>query len=303
VTVISSEGTSSPITITDSLGTTLVAVPVPGLSTGETHSATYEWMGATRGVHTIGPIVEERGDPFGLTTRSAVHGLVDQVLIHPVIHKLGGSPNVSALQQRTTPFRSVSDDPLSEFRTLRAYEVGDDPRLIHWKSSARGAGLVVRDFLDLRQNARVVLLDTADTSHTANEFEDAVEIAASLAVTFFESRLVSVAKTNDPLSPGRDQPIRNRNEILELFARVSHTRTADVLPERRALTGRSMNGPVFLVTGSRSQLLPRLLASQAVRSRLAVVRVGAGRSGGHLPVPHLDVTSSVDFARRWRMSA
>jgi hypothetical protein len=97
--------------------------------------------------------------------------------------------------------------------------------------------------------------------------------------------------------------VRERNQILDLFSRVTHSKPDELLSERRALTGRSMNGPVFLVTGTRSQLLPRLLASQAVRSRLAVVRVGSSRRNGHLPVPHLDVSSSVDFARRWRMSA
>jgi uncharacterized protein (DUF58 family) len=304
VTIEAGDHTTSPVVLTDTIGRQDVSVLVPGLPAGERHVTTYQWFGVPRGVHQVGPVVEERSDPFGLTNRSVEHGLVDQVLVHPVIHRLGDAAAIVAVQQKATPFRSVSDDPMADFRTLRDYQPGDDPRLIHWPSTARTGQLVVRDFLDLRQTARLVVLETADSCHTPDEFEDAIEIAASLAILFLSSRSISVARTTDIANPGRDVPLRHRDEVLELFSRVRHTRGDDTLDGRNVVTGRAVTGSIHLVTGERSLVLPRLLGSASIRSRLSVTRVvSGGRTAPRLSVPYLDVASSVEFARRWRRSA
>ena len=41
-----------------------------------------------RGVHQIGPILEERRDPFSLAVRTTQHALFDELWVHPVIHPL-----------------------------------------------------------------------------------------------------------------------------------------------------------------------------------------------------------------------
>jgi uncharacterized protein (DUF58 family) len=293
---------SAAVTLIDQLGGRTVTIDVPSLSEGQEFEAKYQWSGLPRGVYEVGPVREEQTDAFGLTVRASRHDLIDQVLIHPLVHKLGRASDMVTLHQQNTPFRSVSDDPLADLRALREYQPGDDPRLIHWPSTARIGTLVVRDFLDLRQNARLVLLDASDATLTASEFEEAVEIAASLAACFLEAGLITVVRTTDPDAAGTDKPIRNRTELLEVLTRVRRVPPANALNERRLLRTSSVSGSIHVVCGPRSALVPTLLSASALRSRVSVVRVCSRRLSTPLRVPTLDVETSVEFARRWRLS-
>ena len=69
------------------------------------------------------------------------------------------------------------------FHRLRDYVVGDDLRLVHWRSSARTGRLVVKHNVDTSQPYTVVLLDLRPGRYTAESFEAAVDVAASVLVT------------------------------------------------------------------------------------------------------------------------
>jgi uncharacterized protein (DUF58 family) len=294
---------SSPVTLIDQLGGQSVVIEIPALVDDQEYEARYQWTGLPRGAHAVGPVREERTDAFGLTVRASSHDVVDEVLVHPLVHRLGRSSQSANIQQQNTPYRSVSDDPLADLRAMREYQPGDDPRLIHWASTARTGTLVVRDFLDLRQTARFVLLDTSDSGLTPSEFEEAVEITASLALCFHEASLTTILRTNDPEAPGVDKPIRHRNEVLELLTRVNQVKRSEVVDDRKLLRASAAAGTIHVVCGPRSTLLPPLLAASALRNRVSVVRVAGRRLSAPLRVPTLDVTTSVEFARRWRLSA
>lgn len=302
--LIRPETTATPTaTFTDQLDKITVEVQVPALDADEEFEATYRWTGMTRGAHIVGPLREERWDPFGLTVRADRHDETDEVLVHPVVHQLGRVDSEHSRHRRSTPFSSISDDPLSELRALREYQPGDDPRLIHWPSTARTGMLVVRDFLDLRQNARLILLDTSDTNLTAPEFEDAVEIAASLAISYLQAKLATVVRTSDPEAPGSVRPVKDRDEILKLLARVQRCRASDALGERSLLSQVPSAGAIQLICGPRSAMLHPLLASSAMRNRVSVIRIAQRRPLAALNVPTIDVSTSVEFARTWRMTA
>jgi uncharacterized protein (DUF58 family) len=140
-----------------------------------------------RGVHYIISVTLRSSDPLGWFTRSWAQDIsIDPLIIYPLIVPLD-SINIPAFQ----PFgflpthKKLVDDPL-QVAGLRDYQIGDDPRTIHWKASAR-TGTLQSKLLDPGGNYRfVVVLDVvADIDYFWKTepvlFEYAVTIAASLA--------------------------------------------------------------------------------------------------------------------------
>src|SRR5438270_830794 len=67
-----------------------------------------------------------------------------------------------------------------EFYALRAYEVGDDLRRVHWPSTARRDDLMIRQHEMPWQGRATVLLDVRQGAHTEQSLEQAVSATASL---------------------------------------------------------------------------------------------------------------------------
>ncbi len=163
---------------------------------------------ARRGVLRVGPVHVRRSDPFGLLTRSQQVGEAAVVHVHPVVHPL--TPLASA--------RSSSPDGLSvdsrtdggvTFHALREYVPGDDPRHVHWRSSARAGTLLVRRYVDPSEPVTTVLLDTrayAYPSGAAGDraFDAAVDVAASVLFASARRRFpVRLRTTGDVRVAGR----------------------------------------------------------------------------------------------------
>jgi uncharacterized protein (DUF58 family) len=66
------------------------------------------------------------------------------------------------------------------FSSLREYVPGDDPRQIHWRTTARTGHLIVREHIDTMEPTTTVVLDTRTDVLTPAAFEDAIELAASV---------------------------------------------------------------------------------------------------------------------------
>ncbi len=76
---------------------------------------------------------------------------------------------------------SVGDS--TEFMSLREYRQGDALNHIHWKSYARHGRLIVKEYQDEYFVRRALLLDTFAGPIENDQFEAAVSVAASLAMT------------------------------------------------------------------------------------------------------------------------
>ncbi len=76
---------------------------------------------------------------------------------------------------------SVGDS--SEFMSLRDYQQGDSLNTIHWKSYAKQGKLIVKNYQDEYFVRRALLLDTFVGSKTNEQFEAAVSVAASIAMS------------------------------------------------------------------------------------------------------------------------
>lgn len=76
---------------------------------------------------------------------------------------------------------SVGDS--AEFMSLRDYRQGDALNHIHWKSFARHGKLIVKEYQDEYFVRRALLLDTYAGALDNDQFEAAVSVAASIAMT------------------------------------------------------------------------------------------------------------------------
>jgi uncharacterized protein (DUF58 family) len=159
---------------------------VPALPPGAMAEARYDLPTGRRGARPVGPLAVSVGDPFGLVERRVEVAAAAQLVVHPRIHPvlaLPGSPTREARHGRTAPARAARGD---DFFALREYEVGDDLRRVHWRSTARLGELMLRqDELRFGEVA-TVLLDTRAAAHQGDSFERALEVAASIAAALVE---------------------------------------------------------------------------------------------------------------------
>jgi len=79
------------------------------------------------------------------------------------------------------------------FREVREYRRGDNPRHIHWRSSARHGSLVMKQFDAVATSETWIVLDLDPASHAGSgedhTFERSLEIAASIATHQIRSGL------------------------------------------------------------------------------------------------------------------
>ncbi len=299
--VAEAEHSTLPSRIHDQLGSTTVVVDLPAVTAGEPTVVGYRIRAATRGPHQLGPVLEERGDPFGLATRTIRHDVIDEILIHPVIHRLALPDNASRAREALEARARLSDDPTADFRSLREYVPGDDQRRIHWLSSARTGTVLVRDTFELRRATKTVVLETLDRTIEPALFEDAVEIAASLVLEAMRRQISVVARTRDRACPGRPTALTHREEALELFTRVRRTTEPATVRTASVLGSREPSDQIIVIAGASSPLVAQLGAAPALAGRVLVIRLAPdGAALARLPIRSVDVSSVDHFLHRWR---
>ncbi|WP_250034079.1 DUF58 domain-containing protein [Paractinoplanes maris] len=155
----------------------VVAGQVHVVRTGDTGE--YPLPTGVRGRHPVGPLEVGREDPLGLARGRHRTGSATTLVVYPrqLPARAGGGPS------RRTPPGPATDDlrrGAAEPRGIREYEPGDEVRRMHWRATAHTGRLMVRDLGDPRQARLTVLLDTRAGVLAAGDFEEAVDLAASL---------------------------------------------------------------------------------------------------------------------------
>jgi uncharacterized protein (DUF58 family) len=187
--------------ITATRGVRLSIAPLDGL--GRTHGA-YRLPTSRRGVVEIGPMRIDDFDPMGLARLS--HRIPDRVrlIVHPPIEPL-------------PPIRMpAGDDPLlgdelrqslglstEDFDGLREYVAGDDPRRIHWPSTAHHDELLVRQYRPPRHGRLTVVLDTRPPGDRESVLDRTTSVAASIAAVVLSAGDAARIETTD----GRSTPL------------------------------------------------------------------------------------------------
>jgi uncharacterized protein (DUF58 family) len=122
-------------------------LPFEVAASGET-SLAVTLVGRARGTHALGPVALRVLAPFGLVQRTLRFEPDDQVTVAPSVAGVQRLRLLAAEHRlRDAGVRAVRRrGGGTTFAGLREYAVGDDPRRIDWKATARRDALITREF-------------------------------------------------------------------------------------------------------------------------------------------------------------
>ena len=150
---------------------------LPRVGAGTERLVTWEETLATRGRHRLGGIRIATRFPFGLFLKAGRPALTSDVVVFPAVHPISSEllRQIGAAGQAPARRRGAGSD----LYNLRVYRSGDDPRLIHWRSSAKTQTLTVRELeAETTEDTRLILLGVGTPGPV---LEAALSEAASLA--------------------------------------------------------------------------------------------------------------------------
>jgi uncharacterized protein (DUF58 family) len=265
------------------VGTGLVDVVVPAVAPRGTHEQRVPVPTTRRGVLDVGPVTGVRADPVGLVRRELVWTAREQVVVHPRTIAIPSTSTglVRDLEGQATTDLSPAD---IAFHAIREYTPGDDPRTIHWKSTAKTGAFMVRQFEDTRRSHLVVALGVSRAEYgDDDEFELAVSVAASLggrAVRDGREVTVVVSERTPefarrPVRALHPLPTVTPTRLLDAFARVGLADACLPVAEVASLVGRDTAGisVAFLVVGSTVPVASLRLAATRFPVGVEVVAV------------------------------
>ncbi len=270
-----------------------VRVPYPALGRDERTEATGTIPTRRRGVFQVGPWSIERVDPFGLAIGRRYGETISTVIVHPRIHALQGPYGAMHTVENESLMRRTASDPLSGFVSLREYVPGDDPRLIHWPTTARMGNLMIREHVELRRPEFTVVLDTARFVSTEADFEEMVDVAASVAVHAIRSGIHVTVRTNSRHHPGLVQPMDRETRVLDMLTPVEQVEGDALTPLPELFRSGFDYTTIVLVTGPNGPSGTLLHAE-----RLSVVRIGEGAAA--TAGVAFAAADALEFVQRWR---
>ena len=210
-----------------------------------TQSTSYRHTLPRRGRYTFSGFRVSTKFPFTLFRKSRIIDAATEVVVYPALR-----PVPPPAEQRAVYAGDEAPLPRGrrgEFHGLREFRQGDDPRDIHWRSSARRGRRMVREHDD--EASRRVVLFVEHVRPTKDEagaalVEGAISLAASLVVDYLERGYVVRLVTRCgqvPWAQGRGTQAR----FLEQLALLP------VLDEMRPWSGEPDGGsaPQYVVPG------------------------------------------------------
>ncbi|MGE0159632.1 MAG: DUF58 domain-containing protein [Gemmatimonadales bacterium] len=180
-----------------------------------------------RGIYPLRTVTISTSFPFGLFRKERDVEIPAEIVVWPRTDRPVREPRTGGGRApRVGRTARGAPGARGEYRSLRGYRPGDDPRDIHWRSSARSPNPVVREYDADGAETRWICLDTRDDPGEAAEV--AVEVAAALlAGAAAAQRPFALAAGTMVLEPGHGPGHLER--ALDILARVDFS-SADAAP-------------------------------------------------------------------------
>ncbi len=156
-----------------------------------------------RGVFPLGTLTLATSFPFGMFKKERDIHLPGELVIWPRTDLPVRTPTPPGGRNRPMPVATLAGvaGARGEYRGLREYRPGDDPRDIHWRSTARRGQPVVREYDVDAGEAVWICLDT--NAPPGDRAEAAIETAASLAAQALEAgRRFALQTPSRSVEPG-----------------------------------------------------------------------------------------------------
>lgn len=167
---------------TETLNANVLFSRIPRRSECTTH---YQLRLMKRGVYRFDSAEVTTRYPMGFVERGLIVDSKDEIIVYPRIGRLstGWKRNLSAISPVQQTLRRRHGSMNDDFHHIREYRVGDDPRAIHWKTSARRNELMVQEYRESRERDLHLILDLWSPPKPNDEQKIKVENAVSLAAT------------------------------------------------------------------------------------------------------------------------
>lgn len=197
--------------------------PVPMMLPGQEVEVPLEMVPSRRGLVRVEGATIARPDPFGLYRGYAQVQSPQTALILPRRYALPpiALPGTLKYQEGGVTF-AANVGQSDEFVSLRDYRRGDPLRRIHWRSWAKAARPIVKEYQDEYFVRHALVLDTFVADPRSEAFEEAVSIAASFACTIQTQEslldLLFVGPEAFCLTAGRG--LAHSDQMLEILAAV-----------------------------------------------------------------------------------
>jgi uncharacterized protein (DUF58 family) len=255
-----------------------VRTVIPKLRRGERGLRTYRLPTRQRGIFDVGPVEVTRRDPFELFRASRRYGAVERIWVYPRILGFRALPT-GQTRHLEGPSSDTSPQGTITFHRLRDYVAGDDLRLVHWRSSARTGKLVVKHNVDTSQPFTVVVLDLRPGRYTAESFESAVDVAASVLVTSSTGKAPVQLLLTDGTSMGGPR-LRDVTPLIDHLTGVQPHVGGDLRTQLLALRRARGGTSLVVVTGVVDPgEVPYVAALRRRFERLVVVSLDTERVG------------------------
>lgn len=257
-------------------GDTSVRTIIPKMRRGERGMRTYRLPTRQRGIFDVGPVEVTRRDAFELFRTSGKHGGPERIWVYPRVLGFRTLPT-GQTRHLEGPSSDTSPQGNITFHRLREYVVGDDLRLVHWRSSARTGTLVVKHNVDTSQPYTVLVFDQRPDRYTAEAFEQAVDVAASVVISGSVNKAPFELRLTDGTVIGGPR-IRDCTPMIDHLTGVGPAEEGSLQAQLIALR-RSRGGTSFVVvTGVLDHGdLPYVTALRRRFDRLVVVSVDPER--------------------------
>ena len=279
--------------------TLVLPTPHPGPSVDGGTPMRLDLDTENRGEYPIGPFRILQGDPWSLLQSTIDEDPGGRLTVIPRVLRL--RPDFRRRLGLDSPTRGNRRGE-GQFHALRDYQLGDEPRLIHWRSSARAGKLIVRQDVAPTSVGSLVLLDLDASAYNvegrlagafdSERFESAVEAAASIAVAQGRDLEVAHLATTETMTSIAMASAGMAEGVLDALAIVRPAPPTANAPERlQGLIQHLKVSRLIVVTGTPSPALIAAIELVSARIGTAVVRVGSTAPTRIARAAVLDITS------------
>lgn len=234
----------------------------------------YQVRFSQRGAYSFGPIELSTHFPLGLVQRGLIIDEPSKLIVHPRVGKLTSRWrhdlwSASELTERRVTRAGLFDD---EFHRIREFRDGDNPRAIHWRTTARSGDLMVREYHQSRDQDLVVLLELWEPQKLTAADVDRIELAVSLVATISHDHLRQSRDARLKVVIAGREVVRcdqhgGAEAIFDQLAQATAAHAADLRPLIAEIAQSRSEGTrvVIVTTRSHSEMNRRFgdLASQA----------------------------------------
>ncbi len=271
-------GAQEPMRTVVAQGTSFVTV----VSGRAQERARYSVSLRRRGIYRFGDTIIETVFPLGFFNSASVRHASGRLVVYPRL----GEVDTSFFEELELALRYVRCSRPSraeeDFRGLREYRDGDNPRWIHWRSTARTQKLLVKEFEEPQAKRLLLLIDT-NLQRLGTQRFAAFELAIAFSGTIvrdlarrgYEVECVALQPQGRLARVCVSRDRRNMDQLLEMLAGLRRNDNQTLADLLGVLGRRSLHHVYVLALG---------LGSLRVRASLNwlkttdnVVRVFDGR--------------------------